>query len=647
MLTELFTDDDGHLYKWRHDGTQNFKAISKMTSTEVRQFICPSLTIIPSQSLAIIPLRYGLSSTTPRNWRNSAATKTTLEKYNATVSISNSTSTSGDLVISGYLLHKAPMTTHMLRYLQSLRKHLSDATPPFDILLHKWSPTDELIPHLVVQCGEKHVHPLCEALMSVLTGENSPIFIPCSALVQMPSDKVTGLFQTHDSYVKALQWLPLSPLLTNLNKPRVQHYPDGSIVERTTREWARNIKILDGKESGKCDVVNGGTDQLAYLLFPPKSVDAANAALMQYRKRINPFQQREARYREKVGPATGDYFSRKVIANLEFMKKLSSDMSVQPTSSHPSSQDKSTTASDSSHSTASSVSAPSQIFSPTIPPESGPHQEDDQNRSDSETVDTEMTDTSRSTSRSKLSSDRMSTTSARFLEIDKILNNQKQLNAKLEQLLSNRISQIEMQLHRITTMEEKLDSVQQEFSTRLDDFEGKVLSSMKRQIDSSGNTLLESMNSELEKLMLVVAKVVIDNVQQAEIATECAQDTKMSASESKAISSTSATNLSNPRMNDQGTNDPSTTIKSPEKKRIRSAATRGRKRDLNEATRTAFDSLKDKSSENLESPNSAGNELLEGKNVSESQLTPISGSTRRHLDNTSFSTSPTHDPTLM
>ena len=74
----------------------------------------------------------------------------------------------------------------------------------------------------------------------------------------------------------------------------------------------------------------------------------------------------------------------------------------------------------------------------------------------------------------------MSTTSARFREIDKILNNQKQLNAKQEQMSLDRISQIERQLHRITTMEEKLDSVQQDFSTRLDDFEGKVLSSMKR-----------------------------------------------------------------------------------------------------------------------------------------------------------------------
>ena len=135
-------------------------------------------------------------------------------------------------------------------------------------------------------------------------------------------------------------------------------------------------------------------------------------------------------------------------------------------------------------------------------------------------------------------------------------------------------------------MEEKLDSVQQDFLTRLDDFEGKVLSSMKRQIDSSGNAL-ESMNSKLEKLMLVVAKVVTDNVQQAETATECVHNTTTGASERQATSRTLVTTSSNIGM-DQGTNEASITIKSPHKKRIRSAAKRGRKRDLNEATRAAL-----------------------------------------------------------
>lgn len=195
--------------------------------------------------------------------------------------------------------------------------------------------------------------------MSVLTGNNSPVFIPRSVLTQMPVKEVTELFQTHDIYVKSLQWLPLSPLLSNLDKLRIETYPDGSIVERTTREWARNIKTPDGKEYARCDVVNGGTDQLSYLLFPPTSGEAAHAALEQYRKLINPFTQCKERYREKVGPVRGTQFSHKVIANLDFMKKMSTDLSVQSQKSNSSSQDNSST-SQSSNSTASSVSAPSQ-----------------------------------------------------------------------------------------------------------------------------------------------------------------------------------------------------------------------------------------------------------------------------------------------
>ena len=122
-------------------------------------------------------------------------------------------------------------------------------------------------------------------------------------------------------------------------------------------------------------------------------------------------------------------------------------MSVQSTQSCPKSTDHSN-GSQVSSSTTSSVSEVTQSHSPpdeaTNPPVS------EQNHSDSDTVDTEMTDNTRSTSQSKPSSDRMSTTTARFREIDKLLNNQKQLAAKHEQMSSDRISQIERQLHRIT-----------------------------------------------------------------------------------------------------------------------------------------------------------------------------------------------------
>jgi hypothetical protein len=79
LLKELFRDEDGHLYYWTDEGKEMYNVISKMTSSEVRQFICPSLTISPSQSMAIIPLRFGFSDSTPSTWRNSEETKSILE----------------------------------------------------------------------------------------------------------------------------------------------------------------------------------------------------------------------------------------------------------------------------------------------------------------------------------------------------------------------------------------------------------------------------------------------------------------------------------------------------------------------------------------------------------------------------------------
>ena len=271
LLTELFTDEDGMLYKWQQPGTDQYNVLSKMSPDDVRQFICPSIGIIPSQSMLVIPIRYGFTNKTPSKWRNLESTKKVLDKKNVTVSISNCTSASGELVIAGYILLKAPMTTHRLRYLQSLRQQLPDTTPQFDILLHKRSPSDQLIPHLAVQCGSSHVHSLSEVLATILTGDRSALYIPRFVFSKMSSEDADDLFQTHDKHVKSLRWLSLSPLLKNLDKPRKEHHAKGEVVVRSTRAWAKNIKALDGSGYANCDVVNGGTDQLAYLLFPPST----------------------------------------------------------------------------------------------------------------------------------------------------------------------------------------------------------------------------------------------------------------------------------------------------------------------------------------------------------------------------------------
>ncbi|KAI2490282.1 hypothetical protein MHU86_24303 [Fragilaria crotonensis] len=288
LLNELFSDDDGLLYKWGRDDLDHFNSISKMTPEEVRAFISPTIAIIPSQSLVIIPIRFGFSGMTPSHWRNKNVTKMTLDRLNLTLSTSNSKTTSGKLVVCGYILLKAPMTTHRIRYLQSLRSVLPETTPHFDILLHRTTPLGQKINHLVVQCGEKHVHPLSQALLTVLTGYRSPVYIPRFAFADMSTEQATKLFETHDQYIKALRSISLFPMLTNLDTLRTEHFPDGNTLVRSTRDWATSIMSIDGTESAKCDVVNGGLDQKAYLLFPPQFEEAARLAFEEYRRRIFP-----------------------------------------------------------------------------------------------------------------------------------------------------------------------------------------------------------------------------------------------------------------------------------------------------------------------------------------------------------------------
>ena len=205
FLNEIFNDDHGSLYHWNHKGTDQLNSISKMTPTQVRQFISPSISIMPSLSLVVIlPIRFGFFGQLPNKWRNTEQTKEILKKVKTAVSLSNSTTTSGKLVAVGYILLKAPMMTHCLRYLQSLRKILPENTPPFNILLHKRTPTHQLMPHLVVQCGESHVHSLSESLATILTGTQSALYIPRFVFDKMSDAEASTLFESHDSFVKSL-----------------------------------------------------------------------------------------------------------------------------------------------------------------------------------------------------------------------------------------------------------------------------------------------------------------------------------------------------------------------------------------------------------------------------------------------------------
>ena len=192
--------------------------------------------------------------------------------------------------------------------------------------------------------------------------------------------------------------------------------------------------------------------------------EAASAALDQYKKLIKPIKQREAKYCEKVGATTTVQFSRKVIANLDFMRKLSSNMSKESRGYEPAAPSvaQDSNISDLSKSDVSSVSTVSQVSCPPTHAESLRQQyRDREQATDGSTAHTSASDSSRSDTVSKSESDRMSTTSAKLRELDKLIQGQKQLHKKTEQQSSDRIAQIERQLHRIHAVETKLDSVQQ------------------------------------------------------------------------------------------------------------------------------------------------------------------------------------------
>jgi hypothetical protein len=220
LLNEMFTDDDGCLYDWSHPGSNRFCTLSQITSQEIRHFICPSISILPDASLVIIPIRYGFAGFSPSKGWNLESTQNALDKYKASVSFSNATSTSERLVIAGYVLYKAPMTTHRKRWLDYLRTKRADDIPSFKVLLHKRPPTGDttkVIPHLAIQCGESNVHALSEALAAILIGDKSPLYLPWFFFERMTPEEAFEIFLDHDAYVKDLRSCSLSPLLSNLS----------------------------------------------------------------------------------------------------------------------------------------------------------------------------------------------------------------------------------------------------------------------------------------------------------------------------------------------------------------------------------------------------------------------------------------------
>ena len=323
LLGVMFTTPDGFFYRWDSDDLNQARTIQDLSSTDVKQFIAPAITTLPSFNTIIFAARFGFTEN-PIAWKNSDEVKEAMKLNNMTVSVSNSKSTSGKLTIAGYILLKHPSITHRHRYNQYLRQHLPENTPFFDIFAHRTTPTDQKILHLVVQCGENHVTPLCQALSTFLTGrQTAGVFLPRYTFAKMNPDEIKRHFIMHEKYIKSLHQVSLSPLVTALDKIRVEYRADGTTIERTTREWALSLTLPDGT-SAQCDVGTGGSDKNTYLLIPAAFATVIKPLAKLYKESIQKVSKREARYRETI-PDLPDviHITSTVQSNLDFMAQLS------------------------------------------------------------------------------------------------------------------------------------------------------------------------------------------------------------------------------------------------------------------------------------------------------------------------------------
>ncbi len=320
FLATVFHEKDGHIYRWTRDDLTEPRAIEDMSQHQLRTYM-PEIALVPSKSIVVFNIRFDFQNLNPTIWRNKPLTKEIFDNFKVKATISNSKSTSGKLVVAGYILLKSPNHTHRVRYTQSLRSKLPKETPGFDLLLHRRTSLDQKIDHLVVQCGENHVHPLSNAILNLLDGKSAGVYVPRFAFASMSPEEVKGIFAKHDNYVKSQKLIMLSPFIANLDTIRTEQGPNKKV--RSTREWATSLMTTDGTNI-KCDVVNGGFDQRAYLLVPQQYEQIALTELEQYKSRIFPFSQREARFRETIGPPSVIHVSSKIKSSLEVFETLPS-----------------------------------------------------------------------------------------------------------------------------------------------------------------------------------------------------------------------------------------------------------------------------------------------------------------------------------
>ena len=370
----------------------------------------------------------------------------------------------------------------------------------------------------MVRCGKNHVHSLSQTLLSTLDGSGAGVYIPRFAFVKMTTTEAMTLFEKHDSYIKSLRYIQLSPMINNLDTIRTEFFPDGTQMERTTRDWAASIVSAEGNESAHVDDVNGGYDQKSFLLMAPQHEDTVRKAFEEYRRRVFPFSIREERFRDAIGPPpTVIHVVSKVNANLSFIDKLfsSTESWKQTTAQSVDSSEELDSRDDSSRTPGGSVehkssptsSSPQQGESrpsvdkektskPTIPPT--PLESIRDQYGLRSTVQTEASTDSNHSINSRLSS--MSTSTARFQEIDaRIQRQQKEFDRK-DRINTERLERMERQFTRFDDLDHWFDVM-----------EGNLMNVMEKQAGVGGT--MNKLSDKISALMDMITQTHIQTIQ--------------------------------------------------------------------------------------------------------------------------------------
>ena len=248
-------------------------------------------------------------------------------------------------------------------------------------------------------------------------------------------------------------------------------------------------------KSAQCDVVNGGFNQKAYLLFPAQNETIAHNALAEYRRRISPFKEREARFRETIGPPLLISVNPKLTANLQFMEDLSSSDIWHPAPSSAGDQEDTSPDPPSEDSSLNSIET---TQSNALPPAG------DQKSKQPHTDTGHLSENSSAVGSTKSG---MSSSTAKFFELDKAFKRQQSDNDARDKQSSERMQQLErQQLSRFEDIDKKLDSVKQSVSGQLDSFKDSLLQSLSA-TPSAPDPTIQALEQKLSSLMTIVQDI--------------------------------------------------------------------------------------------------------------------------------------------